>query len=120
MRTPARRCVPDTLQPMHVTEFFFGRDIAGRTPLSDLEWSRFVASTIATEFPDGFSVLDGEGEWRDPATRIMVHELAKILVVASVEPDDYAARVARISEVYRREFAQASVGVLAFDACGAF
>jgi hypothetical protein len=103
-----------------VTELFFGRDIAGRAPLSDLEWSRFAASAIATEFPDGFTVLDGEGEWRDPATHTMVRERTKILLVASVESDDTAARIARISEGYRRSFAQTSVGVLGFDACGAF
>ena len=53
---------------MLVAELFFGRSIAGRGPLSDAEWAGFAAEVVTPNFPDGFTVMDGEGQWRNPAT----------------------------------------------------
>ena len=55
-------CLLDSQQPMTVVELFFGRDIPGRAPLTDREWSDFAASVVSKEFPDGFTVTDGDGE----------------------------------------------------------
>ncbi len=42
----------------------------GRAPLTDAEWAEFAAQTITPNFPDGFTVFDGEGQWRNPQTGI--------------------------------------------------
>lgn len=105
---------------MTVTELFFGRDIDGRMPLTDTEWSEFTQSVVTKEFPDGFTVLDGDGEWRDSATHNVVRERAKILLVATRPDTRLEEKIDRISGAYRRAFAQASVGVLTYEACGAF
>src|SRR5258708_2222709 len=76
-------CALPQEKPMTVAELFFGRDIHGRSPVSDAQWSRFVARTVATQFPDGFTVHDGDGEWRDPVSHRVVRERAKILTVAA-------------------------------------
>ena len=65
-------CLVAGERPMTVTELFFGRDIPGRPPLNDQEWSDFSAGVIAKEFPDGFTTMDGEGQWRDPATQAVI------------------------------------------------
>src|SRR5579864_6533708 len=75
-------CLLDSQRPMTVVELFFGRDIPGRAPLSDREWSDFAASILSREFPDGFTVVDGDGEWRDPATQTVARERSKVLLVA--------------------------------------
>ncbi|HEY2445855.1 MAG TPA: DUF3574 domain-containing protein [Rhizomicrobium sp.] len=113
-------CVTPASRRMTVTEMFFGRDIPGRAPLTEKEWSAFVALTITKEFPDGFTVLDGDGYWLDPRTNAPAREGAKILIAAAVPSDGLAARIERISDAYKTDFHQESVGVLAYRACGNF
>jgi hypothetical protein len=105
---------------MAVTQMFFGRDIPGRQPLTEREWSEFAIAAIAREFPDGFTVTDGEGQWQNPQTHAVMHERAKILLAASAHMDGLARRISRISDAYRTKFHQASVGVLTYNACGTF
>jgi len=105
---------------MTLVELFFGRDVPGREPVTDREWSDFAASIIAKEFPLGFTVTDGDGKWRDPATQIVTSERSKILIVAEPRSPDLASRISRIREAYSRLYRQTSVGVLTYDACGEF
>jgi hypothetical protein len=88
-------CLVLSEQPMTVVELFFGRDITGREPLTDREWSDFAASVIAKAFPDGFTVTDGEGQWHDPATQAVKQESTKILTVAAAQSADLTSRVSR-------------------------
>lgn len=113
-------CLLDSQRPMTRAELFFGRDIPGREPLTEREWSDFAASVIAKEFPDGFTVTEGDGEWRDPATQRVTHERSKILIVAAPKSSVLASRVVRVRDAYRRMYRQTSVGVLTYDACGEF
>jgi len=105
---------------MTVVELFFGRDIPGRAPLTDREWSDFASSILSTAFPQGFTVTDGDGEWRDPATQAVTRERTKILIVADAKSSDLASRVSRVRDAYSRMYRQTSVGVLSYDACGQF
>lgn len=114
------RCLLGSQQPMTVVELFFGRDIPGREPLTDREWTDFAATVLSQEFPDGFTVTDGDGEWRDPATQAITRERTKIVTVATPRSTDPATRVSRVRDAYSRMYRQASVGVLTYDACGQF
>ena len=111
---------PAGQQLLEVNELFFGRDIEGRAPVSDTEWSTFAETVIAREFPDGFTVSEGEGYWRDPATHKAVRERSKIVLVATPKSAAASMGVARISVAYRTAFHQTSVGRLTYEACGAF
>lgn len=113
-------CPLDSQRSMTMVEFFFGRDIPGRAPLTDREWSDFAASVVSREFPDGFTVTDGDGEWRDPSTQAVTRERTKILTAALANSSDLASRVLRVRESYARQYRQTSVGVLTYNACGAF
>ena len=114
-------CLVAGEQPMTVTELFFGRDILGRQPLTEQAWSDFSARVIAKEFPDGFTTMDGEGEWLDPVTHAMNRERTKILIVAAAaKSSDLASRVSRVRDAYARLYSQTSVGLLTYDACGGF
>lgn len=116
----ASPCVVDSQKPMTVVELFFGRDIPGHASLTDREWSQFASNVIAKEFPEGFTVTDGDGGWRDPATGVTTRERTKVLIVATPRSPDLAARIARVRAAYAGSYAQASVGVLSYDACGQF
>lgn len=101
-------------------EVFFGRDIPGRKPLTEAEWSDFVARVVTAQFPDGFTVFDGEGQWLDQRTGLTVREKSKILLAAADPESDLAARIGAVTDAYRKEFQQQSVGVMTSAACGVF
>jgi hypothetical protein len=107
-------------KPMIAAEMYFGRAVRGRAPVSEAEWSKFVARVVAKELPDGFTVYDGVGEWLDPATHNTVRERTKILTVAIDPSEDHARHLQTIIDAYKRQFHQQSVGVTTANVCGAF
>jgi Protein of unknown function (DUF3574) len=117
---PASSCLPPVEQHMLVAELFFGRDIKGRQPLSDAEWAEFAARTITPNFPDGFTVTDGEGQWRNPLTRQIAGGRTKILLVAAKPEPDLSRRLSAVIDAYKAQFHQQSVGIITRDACAAF
>jgi Protein of unknown function (DUF3574) len=107
-------------KPMIETQLFFGRDIPGRDPLTDAEWSDFAAKTLAENFPDGFTVADGDGQWRNPQSRRIEHERSKIVIVAATQAPDLVRRLSVVSDAYRSRFHQISVGVVTIPVCASF
>jgi hypothetical protein len=121
--TPAKaaaRCPLPSQDRYASIELFFGRDIPGRGPLTDAEWDDFVAHVVTQQFPDGFTVLDGDGQWFDQATGRMTREPSKILLVAADPDSDLKTRIGSVVDAYRTQFHQRSVGILTSEACGAF
>ena len=105
---------------MLVAELFFGRNIAGRGPLSEAEWRAFAAEVVTPNFPDGFTVFDGEGQWRNPATGRIAQDPTKFLLIAAKRTPDLAARLSTVIEAYKTRFRQQSVGLITRDSCAAF
>ena len=105
---------------MLVAELFFGRDIGGRAPLTEAEWARFAAQTITPNFPDGFTVFDGWGQWRNPRTGYIARSPTKILLVAAPRTPDLARRLSAVIDAYRARFHQQSVGLITRDSCAVF
>jgi hypothetical protein len=116
---PAAPCMPG-LKPMTVAELFFGRNIGGRTGISDAEFSRFVAREITSRFPDGLTVLDAHGQWRDPQRMTLAREASKMVIIAFSEGSADDGRLQKIMDAYKDRFNQKSVGILVRSACGSF
>jgi hypothetical protein len=113
-------CLLPEEQRMLVAELFFGRGIKGREPLTDAEWAEFAAQAITPNFPDGFTVFDGEGQWRNPQTGRIAGNRTKILLVAAPRAPDLAQRLAAVIEAYKARFHHQSVGIITRDSCAAF
>jgi hypothetical protein len=113
-------CLLAAEKRMLVAELFFGRDISGRPALSETEWGAFAADTITANFPDGFTVFDGEGQWRNPASGTITRQPTKVLLVAAPRGPDLAPRLSAVIEAYKARFGQQSVGVITRDSCAAF
>jgi hypothetical protein len=113
-------CLLPGEQRMLVAELFFGRNISGRHPLSEAEWSDFAATSITPNFPSGFTVTDGTGQWQDPATGRISREPTKILLVAVPRQPDLASRLTAVINAFKSRFHQQSVGVITRDSCAAF
>lgn len=114
------RCLLPGQQPMIVAEMFFGRSVPRREPVSDAEWADFTGTVIARHFPEGFTVLDGDGQWQNPATGRISRERTKILLVAAKRAPDLAARLSAVTDAYKTRFNQLSVGAITRDSCASF
>jgi hypothetical protein len=117
----ASSCLLPTQQPMVVAELFFGRDKDGRRTVSDAEWTDFLSSVVTPSFPDGLTVFDGYGQWRNPATEVIGRSpRVKIVLIAVKDAPDLAPRLSAVIDAYKARFHQQSVGVITRDSCASF
>jgi hypothetical protein len=118
-QSPAPAC-PGTQQRRGVAELLFGRDIGSRLGVSASAWRRFVAHEIAPRFPDGLTVTDALGQWRDPDSGRTVREPSKRVEIVLPGNRDDGARLDAIVSAYKRQFHQRSVGLIMQSACVSF
>lgn len=100
-------CRPEE-QALGRDTLYFGRAIAGGGEVDDAAWQAYAAEVLARTFPDGYSVVDAHGHWRDAQGAAQVEDSR---IVVAIHVDDLAAD-ARVREAiarYRERFAQQSV-----------
>jgi len=103
-----------------VADLLFGRNIGGRLGVSEAAWRRFLASEVTPRFPDGLTVVDASGQWRDPTRNTVVREPSKVVTIVLPERAGNQAQIDAIVAAYKRRFRQQSVGVVIRPACVAF
>jgi len=96
------------LKPAVAIDLFFGRDKPSGGEVTDAEWGAFVTEVVTSRFPDGLSVFDSSGQYREPNGRI-VRERSKRLVVIVFDSPAHKAKVIEIVEAYKQRFGQYSV-----------
>jgi Protein of unknown function (DUF3574) len=114
----ARSQVPQTAQAasqakpakFYRTELYFGRSKPDGTLVSDEDWKRFLAETVTPRFPDGFTVLDGSGQYRDKSGRT-VKETSNILIFLYPKKGRRTSHleIDEIRAAYIKQFNQESV-----------
>ena len=114
------KCLLASQKAMTEAQLFFGRDIPGGGEVSDDDWSKFASDVIAGEFPEGFTVSDAEGVWRDARTSGAVHEKSKIVLIDGHASPQFAKKLRHIADNYRARFHQDAVGVVTREVCAAF
>ncbi len=107
-------------QARQVAELLFGRDIGHQLGVSEHAWERFVAREITPRFPDGFTVAEASGQWRDGANGTIVHEPSKRVEIVLPGAADDDSRLDTIVSAYKRQFHQQSVAVIVRPACVSF
>jgi Protein of unknown function (DUF3574) len=117
--TPAASCNAP-LQPMQQIELMFGRNTGGRLGVGDAAWARFLAQEITPRFPDGLTVIDAAGQWRNPAGGSLARERSKLVIIVTADDAAASERIASIVAAYQRRFHQKSVGVVTSPVCAAF
>jgi hypothetical protein len=106
-------------RPQLRAELIFGRSIKGGV-VSEAAWRRFLDEEVTPRFPDGFTVIDGRGQWRGEGQTKIVKEASKVLVVAMPGEAERRARLAAVAEAYKRRFRQESVATLLTPSCVSF
>ncbi|KUZ18304.1 DUF3574 domain-containing protein [Burkholderia diffusa] len=117
--TPAA-CVQPDAHRMLQADLLFGRDIAGRGPVTDAERAAFLADVVTPRFPDGLTYWDTHGQWRDRATGRIIREASFVVRIVADDTADTHARLAEIRQAYRERFRQESVGITLVPACASF
>ena len=98
---------------------FFGRNIGNAEGVSDEDWRGFLADTVTPRFPDGLSVFDAAGQWRDSQGSV-VRERSKMVLILAEPDSDALTRLDEIADEYKRRFSQESVLRVVDSACVAF
>lgn len=100
-------------------ELYFGRDKPGGE-VTDTEWQGFVDEILSPRFPDGLTVLDARGSWRDPHSGKVLSERTKLILI--VAPDAAATRAVIEAAVadYRSRFDQHTVLRVERPVCATF
>jgi len=101
------------LKPALEVDLYFGRDKKGGGEVSEAEWAAFLSDTVTPRFPDGLSVLNVEGQAREPQSGSqpgrIVRERTKLLVVVVFDAPAHRGKVREIIETYNSRFGQHSV-----------
>jgi hypothetical protein len=118
--TPAFSSCTAPLRSMQRIELMFGRNVRGRLSVGDAAWARFLAREITPRFPDGLTVVDAAGQWRDPATGRTAREPSRLVIIVTAGDAPAEDRIAAIVAAYKERFHQKSVGVVATAVCAAF
>ncbi len=89
-------------------ELFFGRGAGGRT-VSEQEFAAFLATEVTPRFPDGLTVLDARGQWRNRDRGPILHEASKLMKIIFADDDGKRADIDAIAASYKLKFHQQSV-----------
>jgi Protein of unknown function (DUF3574) len=93
--------------------------LLGRGKASDARWRDFLAREVMPRFPDGLTVYETTGQWRDPTRSVVTRERSRVLrlIVPAEAPRD---KIEAVASSYKKQFAQKSVGIVMRPACVSF
>jgi uncharacterized protein DUF3574 len=112
-------CMPPA-QTMATAEMFFGRKIGDRVGVSEAAFAQFTAREITPRFPDGLSVIDARGQWRDTERGTVVREPSKLVLITFHDDAQKRADLGAIADAYKQQFSQQSVMTSIRTACVGF
>lgn len=97
-------------EPWIRTELFFGMSKPDGTSISDADWDAFLDSEITPRFPDGLTVISGDGQWQGE-DKVIVEERSKIVILLYPREaiDESNAEIEDIRTAYEQRFQQESV-----------
>jgi hypothetical protein len=107
-------------KPQQVAELMFGRRTGDRIGVSNAAWARFVDREITPRFPDGLTIINASGQWRDPSRNRIVREPSKLVQIVLPGKDEDQQHLNEIAAAYKTRFHQQSVGIVVRAACVAF
>jgi hypothetical protein len=90
------------------TELVFGMSRSSGPDITETEFQSFVDDRITPRFPEGLTVLTGNGQFKDPSGTI-VQEKSKVLVLLYPFNKQSITRVEDVRAEYKAMFQQQSV-----------
>jgi hypothetical protein len=108
------------LKPQQVAELLFGRKIGDHGVVTERAWLRFLAREITPRFPEGLTVIEARGQWRNPKSKRIVREQINMVLIVLPGNAEDQDRLGEIAQAYKRQFRQQSVGIIVRQACVSF
>lgn len=94
--------------PMARLELYFGTQRPGGAPVTDAEWAAFLDEEVTPRFPDGLTVLEGNGQWRN-SQGVITRETSTLLIILYEPSAEKHAAIEDIRAAYKDRFDQESV-----------
>ncbi len=88
------------------SELYFGLKKSDGTSVTEAEWQDFLDKSVTPLFPDGLTVFDSYGQYKDSHGRI-IKEKTKVLVI--VHKSGKNGELDKICDDYRKAFSQEMV-----------
>lgn len=111
-QTPSKTAVSPVLRPekYRQTDLYFGRSKRGGGEVTDNEWQNFLTRIVTPEFPDGLTVIEAFGQFRnDQGNVIREKSFILILLYPKRQSREMSHRIEKLRQAYIREFDQQSV-----------
>ena len=89
-------------------ELLFGMSRRDAAPVSDAEWQKFVDQEVTPRFPDGLTVIQAYGQWRNSKGAIAKENSRVLLILYQPKPGS-DERIEAIRSAYKARFEQESV-----------
>ena len=110
---------PDGAEEWVEHRIFMGRSAGDVEVVDDEAWAAFLADVVTPRFPDGLTVLDASGQWRNSDGSIE-KERSKVLLIMAPPEADALRLINEISDEYKQRFNQEAVLQAVSDACVTF
>jgi hypothetical protein len=98
---------------------YFGRNRPDGGTVSDAEWRAFLDEVVTPRFPNGFTVIEGSGQWKGQSGMVEREQSAIVTLLHTGSEADRAA-VAEVAGEYKRRFRQEAVLRERTPACARF
>ena len=91
------------------TELYFGTNKSDNTEVTDTQFQNFIDNEVTPRFPDGLTLLTGNGQFRNSAG-VLIREKSHVLILFyPVQTKDANKKIQDIRGAYKSYFAQESV-----------
>ncbi|WP_372672343.1 DUF3574 domain-containing protein [Amycolatopsis kentuckyensis] len=91
------------------TELYFGTGKPDGTEVTDKEFAAFSDAEITPAFPDGFTRLDGSGQWRGASGAIVREHTHVVVLLYPFADRDAEREIEGLRADYEKQFQQESV-----------
>lgn len=105
--------------PGITAQLFFGRTSHGHV-IGAAAWRDFLATSVTPRFPDGLTVIEATGQWRQRSTGRIIAEPSTIVEIVTDDSAETQARLNAIRADYKSRFAQESVGLVTTPSCASW
>jgi len=89
-------------------ELYFGLQKRDGSRVTEQEWTAFVDEAVTPRFPEGLTVLDATGQWRNSSGAV-TREPTKVIVIFHPRDPALESKLDEIRRLYRERFNQESV-----------
>ena len=98
-------------------ELLLGRNAGQQLGVTRGQFRAFLDAEVTPRFPNGFTIIDANGQWREGPEAGIVREPSFALLVVLRDDADGARRLQEIADAYKHRFQQQSVLVSLSRTC---